>query len=196
MTDFLEIRLPDNLALAAEGGPQFSTDVITSSSGYEYRNINWSNARAKYNLAPAIQSESELAELVSFFRICKGRAYGFRFKDYSDYFVNNQTIAKGDGNTKVFQLMKTYSLGDIEEVRQIAKPVKDTVNIYIDSKPIAFDCDETNGRIRCHELPKQGAIITADFEFDIPVRFDTDHLSTSLESYADQKDISVFEIKV
>ena len=33
------------------------------------------------------------------------------------------------------------------------------------------------------EPPEAGIIITADFEFDVPVRFDTDELQISMDSY-------------
>jgi uncharacterized protein (TIGR02217 family) len=197
MRNFLEIRLPENISLAAEGGAQYSTDVVTSATGYEYRNVNWINSRAKYNLAPAICSEDELSELISFFRICKGKAIGFRFKDFSDFRVNDQLIANGDGLTKTFQLMKSYQLGALEEIRNISKPVEGKISIKIDGKSVDFKCDFTTGKIDFEHAPYIGAGIYADFEFDVPVRFDTDHLSSSLQAYVEQniKDIPIVELR-
>jgi uncharacterized protein (TIGR02217 family) len=31
--------------------------------------------------------------------------------------------------------------------------------------------------------PALGVEVTADFEFDVPVRFDTDHMAVTIESY-------------
>jgi len=40
--------------------------------------------------------------------------------------------------------------------------------------------------------------ITADFQFDVPVRFDTDRLSATIDSYGSNswRDIPIVEIRV
>ncbi len=193
MTNFLEIRLPEEISLGAIGGPEYSTDIIMASSGYEQRNINWAQARAKYNLAPAINTSEQLQELISFFRICKGKAFGFRFKDYSDYRADSQLIGVGDGITREFQLIKTYYSPAKAERRIISKPVEGSVEISQE-----YVCDYRTGLVTFKNPPEIGEQVIASFEFDIPVRFDTDQLFASLEVYGSNswKEIPIIEIRV
>ena len=186
MTNFLETRLPEDISLGAEGGPEYSTDIVMAASGYEQRNINWGQARAKYNLAPAINTHEQLQELIAFFRICKGKAYGFRFKDFADYKAQDQLIGIGDGIQKEFQLIKTYSSESKIEKREIKKPVEGTLIISGNC-----NCDYSTGIITFITSPEVGQKIIASFEFDIPVRFDTDQLSVSHNA-----NIPIIEIRV
>ena len=41
----------------------------------------------------------------------------------------------------------------------------------------------TTGLITFTTAPAAGVEVTADFEFDVPVRFDTDHMAVTIESY-------------
>ena len=34
-----------------------------------------------------------------------------------------------------------------------------------------------------HRAPTAGVPVTADFEFDVPVRFDTDHMAVTIETF-------------
>jgi uncharacterized protein (TIGR02217 family) len=68
-TSFYEIQFPADISYGAVSGPEFVTEITTSSSGYEQRNINWGRARNKYNLASAIKNQEELDKLLCFFRI-------------------------------------------------------------------------------------------------------------------------------
>ncbi|OCA05721.1 TIGR02217 family protein [Wolbachia endosymbiont of Trichogramma pretiosum] len=93
---FTEIRFPENISYGSTGGPELSTDIVTTHNGCEQRNINWSRARARYNIAYGVRSNEQLTELITFFQARKGKAIGFRFKDWSDFTVINQEIGIGD----------------------------------------------------------------------------------------------------
>ena len=41
----------------------------------------------------------------------------------------------------------------------------------------------TTGLITFTTAPAAGVEITADFEFDVPVRFDTDHMAITIETF-------------
>ncbi len=183
MTNFCEIQFPPDIAYGATGGPEFFTDVVTSSSGFEQRNLNWLQARCRYNLAQAIKNKEQLDAIVAFFRICQGRAIGFRFKDWSDYKIERQVIAIADGMQTNFQLIKTYNYLNNQVQRKIVKPVEGTIKIYCNDKLVEPEVDITSGQIKFAIAPKNGAQIFAEAEFDVPVRFDIDRLVTSIESY-------------
>lgn len=185
MSSFHEVRFPVDIAYGFVGGPEYSTDVIVTHGGYEKRNINWEAARNRYNVAYGVQSQSQLDVLVAFFRARKGKAYGFRFKDWGDYQALNQQIGVGDGDEVNFQLVRDYESGVNGESRTISKPVESTVSVYINDvlQASGWALEANTGIITFDTAPDVAAVIKADFEFDVPVRFDTDRLSVTLEDY-------------
>ncbi|NDE19352.1 MAG: TIGR02217 family protein [Alphaproteobacteria bacterium] len=200
MTAFHEVRFPDDIAYGSLGGPEYSTDVIITAGGFEQRNINWQDARSVYNVAHGVKTQSQLDALLAFFRARKGRAYGFRFKDWADYSANMQQIGVGTGALTTFQLVKTYSSGGITEIRNIRKPVDNSVSIYVDNmlQNSGFSVNYETGLVTFASAPANTKIIKASFEFDVPVRFDTDRLSSSLDSYGvhSWKNIPLVEVRI
>lgn len=197
---FVETRFPADISYGSSGGPEYSTDIVVTQSGYEQRNINWSQARARYNVAHGVKTQAQLDSLIAFFRARKGKADGFRFKDWTDYKAIAQPIGTGDGSTTVFQLIKQYTSGSVAETRIITKPVSGTVKIYLNGvlQSSGYSANTTNGQITFIVAPGSGVSVTADFEFDVPARFDTDRLSAVIESYGSHSwnDIPIVEIRV
>lgn len=197
---FDEIRFPTDISYGSSGGPAYSTDVVTTFSGHEQRNMNWSHARARYNVAHGVKTQSQLDALVAFFRARKGRARGFRFRDWTDYAAQNQLLGLGDGEAVEFRLLKRYASGDAEDVRLISKPVAGSVQVYVDSalQVSGVTVDHATGRVLFDAPPEEGAEISADFEFDVPVRFDTDSLSARLDNYGvySWADIPLVELRM
>src|SRR5688500_4642354 len=112
---FIEIRFPTDISYGSGGGPEYSTDIVITQSGYEQRNANWAQARASYNVAHGVKTQAQLDTLIAFFRARKGRADGFRFKDWTDYQATGQALGTGDGVQTGFQLVKSYSSGSVLE---------------------------------------------------------------------------------
>ena len=159
--------------------------MVVTGAGHEQRNVNWAEARGRWDVASGLKNQQQLDELIAFFRGRKGRAYGFRFKDWTDYKATGQLLGTGDGAQNQFQLVKRYPSGIVIEVRTIAKPVAGTVRIYKDGveQLSGWLVNVTTGLITFTTAPAAGVDITADFEFDVPVRFDTDHMAVTIESY-------------
>ena len=185
MTGFHEVRFPDNIAYGATGGPEFATTVVVTGSGREQRNVNWAEARGRWDVASGLKNQAQLDALIAFFRARKGRAHGFRFKDWTDYKATGQLLGTGDGVQTLFQLVKRYPSGSAVEVRTVTKPVAGTVRVYKDAveQLSGWSVDVTTGLITFTTAPTVGVQITADCEFDVPVRFDTDHMAVTIESY-------------
>ncbi len=82
----------------------------------------------------------------------------------------------------------------------MAKPVAGTVRIYLDGVEVLFgwSVDVTTGIVAFITPPAQDVDLTADFEFDVPVRFDTDHMSVTIETYKLQRwqQIPIVELRV
>lgn len=197
---FVETQFPTDISYGSSGGPAYSTDIVVTHGGYEQRNSNWSKARARYDVGHGIKTKAQLDELIAFFRARKGQAHGFRFKDWTDYEASNQTIGTGDNSTTTFQLVKTYTSGAVTETRTITKPVSGTINIYLDSvlQESGVSVDTTTGIVTFNSAPGNNVVVSADFEFDVPVRFATDQFSGVIENYKTHSwpNIPLVEVRV
>ncbi|MFN3575592.1 MAG: TIGR02217 family protein [Tabrizicola sp.] len=189
---FHEVRFPDNISRGARGGPERRTQIVELTSGAEERNASWANSRRRYDVAYGIRRADDLAAVVAFFEARNGRLYGFRFKDWADFKSclpsqtpgpTNQLIGTGNGAATLFQLTKRYTSGAQSWSRAITKPVAGTVTIALNGTPQAsgWSVSTTNGLITFTSAPATGVAITAGFEFDVPVRFDTDVLDVTLD---------------
>ena len=189
---FHEVRFPDNISRNARGGPERRTQIVELASGDEERNASWANSRRRYDAAYGIRRADDLAAVVAFFEARNGRLYGFRWKDWADYksclpsqtpAATDQNIGTGDGAKTAFQLTKTYSSGSQNWTRTITKPVAGTVAVAVGGTihSSGWSVDTTTGLITFATAPANGATITAGFEFDVPVRFDTDQLDVTLD---------------
>jgi uncharacterized protein (TIGR02217 family) len=71
------------------------------------------------------------------------------------------------------------------EVRTITKPVAGTVKLYLDGieQLSGWAVDTTTGLVMFSTPPMLDVEVTADFAFDVPVRFDTDHMAVTIETY-------------
>ena len=189
---FHEVRFPDNISRGARGGPERRTQVVELASCDEERNASWANSRRSYDVAYGIRRADDLAAVVAFFEARNGRLYGFRFKDWADYKSSllsqaiaptDQQIGTGTGALKTFQLSKRYSSGAQTWTRIIAKPVAGTIRIALGTvdQMSGWTLDATTGVVTFTTAPGSGVIIRAGFEFDVPVRFDTDALDVILD---------------
>jgi uncharacterized protein (TIGR02217 family) len=100
-----------------------------------------------------------------------------------DYKATGQLLGTGDGVQTQLQLVKSYPSGSVVEVRTISKPVTGTVRIYKDGieQLSGWMANIPTGLITFNTPPALGVEVTADFEFDVPVRFDTDHIAVTIE---------------
>jgi len=191
---FVEVQFPTDISYGANGGPIFMTDVVATVSGHEQRNSKWSQSRAKYNVASGIKTEAQWQALIAFFRARRGMAIGFRFKDWSDYKAENQPLKSLGSNE--YQLVKQYVSGAAVYERDITKPVTGTVKLYEDSilQASGWSIDTATGII----TTSLSGTLSADFEFDVPVRFDTDEMSISMDSFdaGNWGSITLIEVRV
>lgn len=190
---FHETRFPAGISRGATGGPERRTQVVTLGSGHEQRNQQWAASRRRYDAGTGIKTADELHAVIAFFEERRGRAFGFRWKDWADYksctpletpTPVDQAIGTGDGVEPGFQLVKTYGATYLPWTRTIAKPVSGSVRVAVDgieqTEGEAFTVDATTGLVTFSAPPGIGLSITAGFEFDVPARFDTDRLEVEL----------------
>jgi uncharacterized protein (TIGR02217 family) len=178
---FYEIQFPTDISWGAICGPSFKTDIAILDSGYEARNASWSSARLKYDVTHKIRTKAEMDQLDAFFRAVRGRAHGFRFKDWRDYQATNEPLPFGTSAT--IQLQKTYTSGSNTEVRTITKPVSGTVTARKNSVSTPVTFSTTTGILTLTAgAPLITDVIDWTGEFDVPVRFDMDDMQVSIDA--------------
>jgi uncharacterized protein (TIGR02217 family) len=190
VTPFDDVLFPIEIGAQASVAPTFSTNVVTSASGFEARNVNWSQARLQFDAGPGVRGDEELETLLAFFRARRGPAVAFRFRDPYDNSSNgmtgnpvaeDQVIGTGDGLTDAFALIKTYGSG---EQRRITKPVPGTVRVAVDAvEQVSGWTLGDKGIIEFTTPPATGAVITAGYRFDTPVRFSEDRLEINRATF-------------
>ncbi|MTJ03591.1 MAG: TIGR02217 family protein [Sediminimonas qiaohouensis] len=209
--DFHEVRFPASLSFGSVGGPERRTDVVTLANGYEQRNTPWAHSRRRYDAGLGMRSLDDVAELIAFFEARRGQIYGFRWKDWADYkscapsgvpAYDDQVIAEGDGVRREFAIIKTYRSGEQSYARPITKPVLGTVRVGVEGdemhEGVHYTVDTVRGLITFDAPPGDGRQVTAGYEFDVPVRFDTDRIATSVAGFqaGEVPDVPVVELRI
>ena len=199
MDAFTEARFPEELVCYGSSfGPVFSTDVLSMDSGGERRNANWAYPRHKGTIVVKGRPE-RLARLRAFFFAVRGRASGFRFKDWLDFQMPRQVIGAGDGARTSWPLVKTYEIGGLSFSRPLAKPVAGTVRLFVAGQEAlaGWSCDHAAGLVAFAAPPAAGASLEASCEFDVPVRFDTDELIVERPDFGTESvsQLDVIEVK-
>lgn len=188
---FHDIRFPDDISRGARGGPERRTQIVELANGDEERNSPWADSRRRYDAAYGVCRVDDLAQVIAFFEARRGRLHGFRWKDWADHkscaptaqpTATDQFLGQGDGTRTDFQLVKLYASGAQSWSRTIVKPVDGTVRIALGGVaiPSGWTVDGATGLVTFAAAPGAGVSVTAGFEFDVPVRFDTDELPVTL----------------
>jgi uncharacterized protein (TIGR02217 family) len=198
LESFHDVRFPVAVSFGATGGPERRNEIVLMSSGREQRNARLSASRRRYDAGTGIRSLGDLYDVVAFFEARRGSLHGFRFRDPFDMKsgrpdmapdIADQALGTGDGGNRIFQLRKIYGEGEDAHERPITKPVAGTVRVAVDGAEKAegehFTVDPLAGAVTFAEgqVPAEGTLVTAGFEFDVPVRFDTEQLSVSLAAF-------------
>lgn len=224
---FDEVRLSVWVERGALGGPGFKTNVVVGDSGDEQRNQEWTQQRAEWDLSYGVMRMEDdglvqlaVEEVRDFYYMRRGAHRGFLFKDWSDFKCgdpDNPTsstalvVAYGDDTTGPFQLVKRYVDGVAPDyTRSIYKPVAGTLTLYREavllSTPADYTIDSLGAITLTSALLSTGGSgpggeeeLKANFEFDVPVRFDENdeilRINVIWAQAGDIPQINIFEIK-
>lgn len=208
---FHEVQFPTSLSFGSVGGPERVTEIVTLANGFEERNTPWADSRRRYDAGLGMRSLADIDTLIAFFEARRGQLFGFRWKDWSDYrssgslvdvAYDDQIIGTGDGETTDFQLCKTYVSGSASYQREIRKPVQGSVRAGVQgdvkAEGVEFSIDLAAGLLSFAEPPGPGATVTAGFEFDVPVRFGTDSIQSSVASFkaGEIPNVPIVEVRI
>lgn len=197
---FIERRFFDDIRPEASGGPEYRTIVKTLRGGAEHRNSLWADPLRSFNATLVPRDRDAVKDFLNFLAEARGAANGFRIRDWSDFSAPGEIIGTGDGNVYWFRLSRAY--GDYS--RRILKPVAGTVQVRLNGvtqDPSLYAVDHVNGLIIFKFAPGSGVVISASFEFDVPVRFSEDMIrvvmlfhKTGVSETIDFKEIRVREV--
>ena len=206
--NFHEERFPAVISFGSSGGVERRTEIVTLVNGFEERNSPWAQSRRRFDAGLGVRSMDDLAQVLAFFEARHGRLYGFRWKDWMDHksCAPSQTPGPEDqamiGAAQNWQLTKTYSDASASYARAITKPVVGTTRVAIDGVELTegadFTVDATNGLVVLTTAAPNGAVVTAGFEFDVPVRFDSDTIDVNLAAFeaGEIPSIPVIEVRL
>jgi len=209
--NFHEIRFPTDLSFGSVGGPERRTEIVSLTNGFEERNSPWAQSRRRYDAGFGMRTLDDLSVLIGFFEARSGQLFGFRWKDWADFKsclpseeidATDQVIGEGDDTSTTFQLIKNYRSGEAVQKREITKPVLNFVKVAIsgDLQVLGadYEVDFEAGIINFASAPADGAVVTAGYEFDVPVRFDTDRIESSIGGFSagEIPSVPVIEVRV
>ncbi|MEM1391035.1 MAG: DUF2460 domain-containing protein [Pseudomonadota bacterium] len=185
--DFHDVVFPLALAAGARGGPERRTEVLTLASGQEVRNAVWSGSRRRWDIGGAVDTLTKLHDVIAFFEARQGRLHAFRFRDPMDWSsappnspvsALDQTLGVGDGSQVQFNLRKAYG----DSWRDIRWPIVNTLRVAVNGVEVT-DWTLNSGTLIFAAPPQLGSIVTAGFEFDCAVRFESDRLEGVVDAF-------------
>lgn len=197
LSSFHDVRFPLGVAFGATGGPERRNEIVSLTSGREKRNARFSQSRRHFDAGTGVRSLSDLHDVLAFFEARRGSLHAFRFRDPFDMkscrpeetvSAADQVIGIGDGTKARFAPAKTYGEGEDAYRRLIARPVIETLRVAVDgveTSPADWSFDVATGEVVFvpGSIPGAGDEVTAGYEFDVPVRFDTERISVSLTAF-------------
>lgn len=207
--NFHEVRFPATISFGSSGGVERRTEIVELVSGHEERNSPWAHSRRRYDAGLGIRSLDDLATVLAFFEVRHGRLYGFRWKDWLDHkscapsalpAATDQGMVAGSNPTE-WWLAKAYRDGAGSYFRPIRKPAPGSVRAAVggvELTPDKFAVNGITGAVTLASPPPPGAAVTAGFEFDVPVRFDTDLIEVNLAAFeaGEIPSIPIIEVKL
>jgi len=177
---FYEQQLSLGINYGATFGPRFNTAILTQSDGQEQRRALWSQPLIVAQIGDRRVKAAKLTDLIAFHNIVKGAYDGFRLRDWSDYKATWQYIGTGNGTLQSWQCVKRYSISTATVTRPITKPIAAGFQVFVDGVATAtgWSLDATTGIL----YTQLTGVITATFEFDIPVRFEQDKIDFTFDA--------------
>ena len=195
LSSFHDVRFPAAISFGATGGPERRNEIVQLTSGREKRNARFAQSRHHYDAGTGVRSLADLHDILDFFEARRGSLHAFRFRDPFDMkscrpeqtpSALDQVLGTGDGTAVRFALVKHYGEGEDAYVRRISKPMAGSLKVAVAGvETTNFSFDEATSEVvfAPGEIPSIGAVVTAGYEFDVPVRFDAERLSISLTAF-------------
>lgn len=153
---------------------KFNTKVLQNDVASEQRIIQWNHPLRTFNLSKKIVRVDEIDDLKSFHALAKGSYETFLYQDKSDYQATTEQgyLYPIPSSNLQFQLCKKYLCGDSIYYRPITHLVASSIKIYSGTTLVT---NWTLGNGGLITLASAMSNLTVEFEFDVPVRFESDN---------------------
>lgn len=176
-------------AFGFEGGPEFSTRVVTLANGFERRNGEWAEARRKYTLPFQNIDPTRYANILNMFYVAQGMLNCFRYRDPLDHDADNEIFAVAETGRTEYQLLKVSNIDGFLYRRNVyAIPESASIVVTVNGVPTgAFQLDRERGLIDFDAAPANGAVLRWTGDFDVWVRFDQDYLPFSIDNKSEER---------
>jgi hypothetical protein len=142
-------------------------------------------------VAYGIRRADDLAAVVAFFEARNGRLHGFPLQGLgrlqilpavADDHPTDQSIGTGNGSDQTFQLVKRYTSGaQSGRGPSPSRSREPSASRWAWSSRCRAGRGHHHRRRHLHHRPGRRRHHPAGFEFDVPVRFDTDMLDVTLD---------------
>ena len=188
MADFLEERIHEPISYGSSYQDDYAVNVSVTSGGQEYRSLVHRFPVRRFDISYMLNRIDMWTQLVNLYQRAYGKYAGFRARCYDEYSSNGSvgTPTTLDQPTLVLtattrQLVKQYGTDKTAGAtgypyRVIKKPVSGTVvaakNGVTLTPTTQFTVDTTTGIVTVPTAIITDTI-TAGFQFDFPVRFDS-----------------------
>lgn len=190
------IHMPLEVERGMQGGPAFFTTMQTTPNGIKSSIMSREQAMLTWSVGLVGLRDAQLKLMLTFFYGRRGPAYGFLFKDWSDYKMPVVQIGTGNGTNKDFYLFNLYEDTIRPYVRFLTRPVLSTLKVYKGGVLQTYTTHYTfaAGKVSFVTAPAMSAVITAECEFDVPVQF-LDDLFTVQMLHSTQGLVPTFKIE-
>lgn len=179
---FDNVVFPRELS-ALSAGSRWNNTVVQLGGGTEQRNVNWGDARRRFNASNPTLTLVQLRQIEKHFNARRGRGRSFPLRDRSLFQATTEVFGTGDGVTTAFQLMINDGDSGNAYNREIYLPENGTVLIYkntvLQTLTTHYTINHSTGIVTFITAPPVGHSLTWTGNFYVPARYDIDEFPDS-----------------
>jgi uncharacterized protein (TIGR02217 family) len=167
--------------------PRYLVKIVAREGGFERRTRKWSRPLHRYVAVPlGDRSAADVQEVLYFWHAVGGMFTTFRFRDWADYkscavqdepSPTDQPFTFIPGSPGGYQLVKRYTAGSLEQLREIVKPEGATIRVAnefgVEQPSNRWILDEATGLLQ-PIAGFEGTPASWGGQFYVPVRFDSE----------------------
>lgn len=163
---------------AIASGSRWNNTIVALGGGGEQRNVNWADARRKFNASNPTLTLVQFRQIDKHFNARRASGRSFPLRDRSSFQATTEALGTAGGIGTTMQL--TINDGDASNAynREIYLPESGTIHIFANAVEKAETTDWTlaysgaTGGLLTWVTNQSGASITWTGSFYIPVRYD------------------------
>jgi uncharacterized protein (TIGR02217 family) len=191
---FIDHRLPGSVERGATRLDEEEIEIVTTDGRWEVRNARHAQSLLEFTISftdGKLKTDPVIQAVRHLFKVARGSLHSFRFKDWTEYQLENELIGTGDGSTTTFQLKRSWTLDGETAEKIITRPCLAPAPIITKNGVVqtsGYSINYDTGVVTFSSAPANGHAILATLEYDVPVRFDVALASTMAQFTAERLD--------